>query len=119
MKAVIAARQLEIATDIRVADSFFTRLRGLLGRRSLRPGEGLLIQPCKGVHTVGMLFPIDVLFLDEAGRIIASMRQLPPFRFSGICFEAQSALELPAGTLDRFAITSGEQVSIVNDYATP
>ena len=55
---------------VSVADTHFARLRGLLGRRRLRSDEGLWVVPCQGVHTIGVLFPIDVVYLDEALRVI-------------------------------------------------
>jgi uncharacterized protein len=99
MKAVFASGGKELATDVTVAASFTSRLRGLLGRASLPAGQGLLIKPCKGIHTFFMKFPIDVVFLDRGNRVVALHPSLPPNRMTRIYLKAASVLELPAGTL--------------------
>jgi uncharacterized protein len=76
------------------------RLRGLLGRRSLAPGAGLLLHPASSIHTCFMRFAIDAVFLDGNGRVLRVAAELPPWRFAsqrGAC----SVLELPAGTYEK------------------
>lgn len=73
------------------------RLRGLLGRPELDPSQGLLLRPCRGVHTFFMAFPIDVLFLDPEGRIVELRASLRPWRATAVVGEALAVLELPAG----------------------
>lgn len=99
MKAAFTKSGKELATDVTVAASFTSRLRGLLGRSSLPAGEGLLIKPCKGIHTFFMKFSIDVIFLDRDNRIVALNLSLPPNRMTRIYLKAVSVLELPAGTI--------------------
>jgi len=99
MRALNRDRGTELARRVRKADSFWKRLRGLQGRRSLPPGEALWIIPCRGVHTRGMTFPIDVLFLDAAGTVLSLEESLEPGRFVPIRWKARTVLELPAGTL--------------------
>ena len=65
MRAVVAQTGRELATSVQVADSLFARMKGLLGRTELNPGEALWIIPCKGIHTIGMRFAIDAVFLDK------------------------------------------------------
>src|SRR5262245_49592891 len=72
----------ELASRAGVADSFLWRCRGLLGRKLLRPGEGLVIKPCRMVHMMGMVFPIDVVFCDETNRIVSFQENLKPWKFS-------------------------------------
>ena len=60
-----------IPLQVTIADTFFTRLVGLLSRKSLSDDEGLLLSPCASIHTIGMRFPIDVLFLDKQNKVIA------------------------------------------------
>jgi uncharacterized protein len=79
-----------------VADSFLTRLRGLLGRRELPPDEGLLINPCSSVHTWFMRFPIDVVFLDRDLRVVRVAADVRPFRLRW-GRGARQVLELAAG----------------------
>ena len=71
-----------IAERVAVARGMWGRMRGLLGRPSLGQGEGLLLQPCNGVHTVGMRYPIDILFLDRRGRVARAVHALQPGRGS-------------------------------------
>ena len=105
-------RELSLATRAGVADSFWLRLRGLLGRRPLQAGEGLLIQPCRGVHMVGMKYPIDVAFLDRNARVVGLSHSLKPGAKSGWHRNAHSALELPARILDATGTVVGDQLTI-------
>jgi uncharacterized membrane protein (UPF0127 family) len=99
MKAVLESGGQQLATEVTVASSLPARIRGLLGRSSLPAGQGLLIRPCKGIHTFFMKFPIDVILLDRYNRIVAMRLSLPPNRMTLIYPKAVSVLELPAGTL--------------------
>jgi uncharacterized membrane protein (UPF0127 family) len=111
--AVHAARSgASLGDRIRVADSWWTRLRGLLGTPPLADGEGLLIDPCRGVHMFGMRYPIDVAFLDRTGRVVGVCRSLAPGARSPFIRAARSALELPAGTLDAAGVTEGDTLTL-------
>lgn len=99
MKAFNRNSGKELARNLSVADTIFTRAKGLLGRRSLLQGEGLLIRPCKGVHTFLMKFPIDVVFLDRQNRIIETVEHLQPQRMTRVLLASAGVLELPAGTV--------------------
>jgi uncharacterized membrane protein (UPF0127 family) len=91
-------RSTVLATCMEVADSSAKRNKGLLGRKSLAPGEGLWIRPCEAVHTFWMQFPIDLVYLDRKNRIRKLVSAVPPWRLSG-CLRAHSVLELPSGTI--------------------
>ena len=84
---------------IGVADTMLTRFMGLMGRRSLAAGHGLLIRPSNGVHTFWMRFAIDVLLLDKEHRVLSAYGNLRPFSVTSINWKASSALELPPGTI--------------------
>jgi uncharacterized membrane protein (UPF0127 family) len=99
MKAVLTSGGQELAANVAVASSLPARIRGLLGSSSLPAGQGLLIKPCKGIHTFFMKFSIDVIFLDRHNRIVALHPSLPPNRMTRIYLKAVSVLELPSGTL--------------------
>jgi len=107
-------REVFVATDVKVADSYFTRLIGLLGKTSrwMRPGRGLWIVPSRGVHTIGMLFAIDVIFLDRDKRVIHVEELLRPFRLSRVLLKAYSVLELPPHTIFRTGTRVGDQMTI-------
>jgi uncharacterized membrane protein (UPF0127 family) len=90
-----------------VARTPLTRLKGLLGRRELPSGEGLLIEPTSGVHTAFMRFPIDVVFLDRDLRVLAVRPEVRPWR-AAAQRGARAALELPAGEAARLGLAAGD-----------
>jgi uncharacterized membrane protein (UPF0127 family) len=107
-------RQVYLATALAVADTHWTRLRGLLGLRSsdFRNGSGLWIVPCHGVHTLGMGFPIDVVYLDRALTVIHVQRDLRPWRFAPVRAQAASVLELPCRTATETSTVVGDKIEI-------
>ena len=90
----------------RVASSFASRFRGLMGVASLPPGTALLLPRTSSVHTHFMRFPIDVVFLDSERRIVSITRAVRPWRFAK-AKGADSVLELGAGECDRLGLTVG------------
>jgi uncharacterized membrane protein (UPF0127 family) len=107
-------RQVYLATALAVADTHWTRLRGLLGLRSsdFGNGSGLWIVPCHGVHTLGMGFPIDVVYLDRALTVIHVQRDLRPWRFAPVRAQAASVLELPCRTATETSTVVGDRIEI-------
>src|SRR5438552_17274780 len=87
------------------------RMVGLLSRRSLTKGEGLLIDRCYGIHTVGMRFPIDVLFLDKELRVMRAVQALPPFR-TCVVKQAVYVLEMPVGAIEHSRTAAGDQIQM-------
>lgn len=108
-----------LGNRIRVAKNFLRRAKGLLGTRSLESGSGLLIVPCDSVHMMGMVYRLDVLFLDRTGKVTKVVESLPPFGVSFGGRDAYATLELPAGTLSERAIKAGQQVSLETVSGTP
>ena len=111
MRASNARSGSELANNVEVAADIVARLKGLIGRRGLADGEALLIRSCKGVHTVGMRFPIDVVFLDRHDKVVGIKEKMPPNRMSAIYLRASSALELPAGTVERSCTRPGDTLT--------
>ncbi len=109
------SRAVTIGTGIELANTFLTRLVGLLGRKGLDTGGGLLIDPSSGVHTFGMRFAIDVVALDRQHRVHAVWPRLTPWKTSGVSWKIHSVLELPAGTIERCGIEAGDQLAILQD----
>lgn len=99
-----------VADRVAVADRWWSRARGLLGR-TLGDGEGLLIRPCRAVHMLGMTYPIDVLFLDADHRVVAIYPELRPARVTGYHRHAEMALELPAGVAAKTGTHVGDRLS--------
>jgi uncharacterized protein len=112
LSARVASTSASLGDRIRIADTWWTRFRGLLGTAPLAEGEGLLIEPCRGVHMFGMKYPIDVAFLDRAGRVVGLCHRLAPGDRSPFVRAARSALELPAGTLAAAGITEGDTLTL-------
>ena len=94
-----------------VADSPASRMKGLLGRSELRPGEGLLLRPASSIHTFFMRFPIDVVFLDKGLRVVRISDQLRPWRAASRR-GAHAVLELPAGECSRRGLEPGELLRV-------
>ncbi len=98
-----ATRNTLLATEAEAADSFMTRLKGLMGVTDFPMGRGLHIVPCTSIHTFFMRLPIDALFLDRELVVVDVYHALKPWRMSRFHPGARSVLELPAGT----ALSSG------------
>ena len=90
-----------------VAASPLSRMRGLLGRSELRPGEGLLLRPASAIHTFFMRFPIDAVFLDRDWRVVGIAGDVAPWRTAGRK-GAKAVLELPAGESARRGLRPGD-----------
>lgn len=104
-------RGTTLAEQAGLAATSRERRRGLLGRDWLADGEGLWIVPCEAIHTFGMKFPIDVVFLSRSFRVVKLRENLPPRRIA-VCLCAHSVLELPAGTVQRTGTETGDQLSL-------
>lgn len=96
MQLINARTERVVATQVEIAESRATRRRGLLGRAALADGAALVLLPCCAVHTVGMQFPIDVVFVDAGGLVRKIVRALGPRRIA-IAFGASAVVELAAG----------------------
>jgi len=107
-------RQAHLATALAVADTHWTRLRGLLGlaTNDFRNGSGLWIVPCHGVHTLGMGFAIDVLYLDRGLKVVDLRLDVRPWRFTPVLRQAASVLELPCGTAAETNTAVGDTIEI-------
>lgn len=107
-------RQRYLATELAIAQTHWSRLRGLLGtfEDDFRNGYGLWIKPCRGVHTLAMRFPIDVVYLDRAGKVVHLEHDLQPWRFSPVRMQAASVIELPSHTVARTETALGDRIEI-------
>src|SRR5262250_819892 len=109
-------RETFVATDVTVADNYFRRLVGLLGKtkRWAKLGRGLWIIPSRGVHSIGMLFPIDLIFLNREKKVVHVEEHFRPFRISKVSLRASSVLELPAHTIYRTGTQVGDALEITS-----
>ena len=107
-------RETFVATEATLADSYLRRLVGLLGKtkRWAQLGRGLWIVPSRGVHTIGMLFPIDLIFLSKEKEVVYVEEHVRPFRISAVSLKAESVLELPPHTIYRSGTQVGDRLEI-------
>ena len=110
-------RQAFLASKLRVANTHWSRLVGLLGTsdRNFKNGSGLWIVPSHGVHTFMMRFAIDVIYLDEQGTIVHLEENVKPWRMTPIRLEAISVIELPSHTIWNTSTKVGDQIEIEAD----
>ena len=108
------SKQTILASEVELADTSWTRMKGLLGQTAedFPMGKGLWITPSQGVHTIGMKMPIDVAYLDSEYRVIHVCHRLAPFRIAALKLKARSVIELPAGTLAQTETSIGDVLEI-------
>jgi uncharacterized protein len=106
-------RATTVGTRITIADTCLTRLIGLVGKRRLDSGCGLLIRPSSGIHTFGMLFSIDVVALSRSLEVLRLWHRMGPFRMTSIRLRTHSVLELPAGQICSCQMEVGDQLEFV------
>ena len=94
------------------ADTVLRRLKGALGKVQLEPDDGIWLIPSRGIHTIGMLFPIDLIYLDAGTRVIHLVEHLGPFRVSPIKIKCFSILELPPRTIYASNTQIGDELLI-------
>ncbi|MFP5299455.1 MAG: DUF192 domain-containing protein [Actinomycetota bacterium] len=99
-----------LCRDLRRASGVRERTKGLIGLDSLEEGVGLVLEPCRQVHTFGMRFPIDVVFVDRGWTVIGSVHRMGPRRLSRIFFRARRAIELPSGAAA--AVKVGDRLEV-------
>ncbi len=113
-------------TSASVAKNPWARLRGLLARKFLGSGDGLIIDRAHmilspmpmGIHTVGMRFPIDVAFVDQSGRILRMIHSMKPYRISPLVWNSAMVLEMPEGALRKSGTQVGDQIALIASGVT-
>jgi len=110
-KAVNNTNNSVIAHNIKIADNFVTRLVGLLNRKSLDKEEGLLILPSTSIHSFGMRFDFDAVFLDKNNKVLYLIEKMKPCRVSPFVKNVHSVLELAGGVISSANIKIGDLLS--------
>ena len=95
-----------VITEVRKTTNVFERMRGLLARSALLDTQGFWIEPCPSIHTFGMRYPIDVVFMDKTGQVKKIAYHLKPLRFCS-CPGARNTLELSSGSAQKMGILEG------------
>lgn len=105
-------RESFLSLGVAAADTTIARLKGLIGKLTMGLDEGLWVVPSRGIHTVGVLFPLDLIYLDESYKVIHAVESFPSFRISPIIAQAASVLELPTHTIYSSQTQPGDQLVI-------
>lgn len=100
--------------ELSIAESFWARGKGLLGRKSLSPNEALWIRPCNNIHTLFMKFKIDCIFIDRNMQIKNLVRNIRPYRFVGPFWKSYSVIETTAGFIDQKKVEIGDHLYVVD-----
>ncbi|MGA8299302.1 MAG: DUF192 domain-containing protein [Terriglobales bacterium] len=120
-RAFNRTRSTYLATDLLIAQTHWSRFRGLMASNasSFPPGRGLLISPCHGIHTFAMRFAIDAIYLDRDRKVIHLEEDLKPWRMAAVRIQATSVLELPTGTISESSTLLGDQIDIIFEHPIP
>lgn len=110
LRVVNTSKGTVVGDRVRVAASPAARVRGLLGTGALEPGAGLVLVPCRWVHTFGMAFPIDLVYLERDGRVDLVRDAVPPGRLAPRVGRAACVLELPAGAAAAARVEAGDRL---------
>ncbi|MDF2568565.1 MAG: hypothetical protein K0R55_169 [Sporomusa sp.] len=113
MQVFNKTRHQRLGDNIKIAGNFFTRLIGLLATAHLPTGAGLLIKPCSSVHTFGMRYPIDVVFVDSSHTVIKVVSGLRPCRWA-VAGGAAYVIELPAGMVRSTYTQAGDRIELLS-----
>jgi uncharacterized protein len=105
-------RETFLSLAVVAANTTFARLKGLIGRLKLRSDEGLWVVPSRGIHTIGVFFPIDLVYLDQDYRVIHIVESFPAFRVAPWRNQAASVLQLPTHTIYSSQTQVGDQLLI-------
>jgi len=113
LTAINMTRGVRLTECGRVADNMYRRVVGLLRDKALEHGDGLWIKPCNSIHSIGMRFHFDAIFLDKNLCVVHLMHEMKPWRVSKMVFSAQSVLEVPAGLISQTATEVGDQFEMI------
>lgn len=105
-------RSQPLVSRAELADTFWARLRGLMGRPSLAAGEGLILKGEKNIHTFFMKFPIDVLYIDRGWRVVRLDKAMPPNRIGPFVPRSFYVVELPEGVIEKTGTNVGDQLAL-------
>ncbi len=101
-----------VGLNIRRAHTALARMRSLLGQFRMKSAEGLWLAPSRGIHTIGLVAPIDLIYLDAQNRVIHLVEHLSPFRIAPIRLKSASVLALPPHTIYSSQTHVGDQLLI-------
>jgi uncharacterized membrane protein (UPF0127 family) len=112
MEIINISKKQTLANEVVISNSFLSRLKGLLGYKSIRKDMAMLLRPANSIHTFFMRFPIDVIFVDKDNVIIRIFSDMKPFRATGIYPASCFVVELPGGTVNSTQTAIGDSLQI-------
>lgn len=112
MKIIISNKNIIICEKCKMANTFVSRFKGLMLRKSLPEDEGLYLKKCNSIHMFFMKFPIDVLFIDKNSLVVHTLKDFKPWKVSQIIKGAIDVLELASGTIDKLNIMVGDHIIV-------
>jgi uncharacterized protein len=115
MKVYLKGKDIVIVERCGLANTFISRTKGLLGKKSISENEGLYFPNCNSIHMFFMRFPIDVLFLDRNQTVVAYLENFKPWRLQFPVKSAVNTLELPTHTIKKHGIKIGDTIVLTHD----
>lgn len=112
MKIINKTNSNILADNVKIANTPFSRIKGLLGKGKFSQGEALILDPCNSIHMLFMRFPIDVLFVGKDNRVAKAIPSIKPFQITPIYFKAKFAIELPVGTIQSTSTQQGDCLTL-------
>ena len=113
----VATRKGVLIENCLYRRSFAFRLRGLMGKKRLPSGSGILLDPCKGIHTFFMRFPITAIFIDDSSNVIAVFHNIKPYRATPFIKGAAAVLEINSTQELDYTVEKGERLIFKNKKA--
>ncbi len=111
-QAFNATRQSVVAAKVYMANHFFSRLMGLMGKPGLPPDQGLWIVPCADIHSCFMRFEFDAIFVDKQHKVLHLVERMKPWRISKLVRGGHAVLELPAGAVAASGTEIGDLIEL-------
>lgn len=111
-KVVNLSKNTILGEKVKLADTFGSRFLGLMFRKTLNEGEGLIVKPCNSIHMFFMQFPLDIIFVDKNNTVIYLIEGIRPWKISKIVRYSKYVIELPAGTISKTKTEVGDKIEI-------
>ena len=112
MKIINYTKQTVLASDAILADTVFSRLKGLLGQAAINPGPAMIITQCRSIHMFFMKFSIDAVFVDKKNSVVGLVEGIRPFQMSPYFWRSSYVIEVPPGTIKQSQTEKGDRIVI-------
>lgn len=116
MKVFNVTKNTVIAQKAKMADTFLSRMVGLLNRESISPEEALIITRCQSIHMFFMRFSIDVIFVDKNDVVVGLIERIRPFQLSPIFFRSSYVIEMAEGSISRVKVSLGDKLVLKGEH---